>query len=60
VVIILIVGAIVTPSSDPFTQLMISMPLYLLYEISIFISAGVLRAKAREEAEEKLKEQTPS
>jgi sec-independent protein translocase protein TatC len=60
IVIILLIGAIVTPSADPFSQLLISLPLYLLYEISIFISAGVVRTKAREEAEEKLKEQSAS
>lgn len=57
IVIILILGAIVTPSADPLSQALISMPLYLLYEISILISARVLRQKEREEAEEKLKEQ---
>lgn len=60
IVIILILGAIVTPSADPLSQALISMPLYLLYEISILISARVLRQKEREEAEEKLKEQSSS
>jgi sec-independent protein translocase protein TatC len=60
IVIILILGAIVTPSADPLSQALISFPLYLLYEISILISANVMRQKAREEAEEKLKEQTGS
>jgi sec-independent protein translocase protein TatC len=59
-VIILIVGAIVTPSADPFSQALIAMPLYLLYEISILISSGVVRRKAAEEAAEKLKEQSSS
>jgi sec-independent protein translocase protein TatC len=58
VVIILIIGAIVTPSADPLSQALISLPLYLLYEISILISSNVMRKKAREEAEEKLKEQS--
>jgi sec-independent protein translocase protein TatC len=58
IIIILLVGAIVTPSADPFSQMLISFPLYLLYEISIFISAGVVRSKAREEEEERLKEQS--
>jgi sec-independent protein translocase protein TatC len=57
IVIILVVGAVVTPSADPFSQMLISMPLYLLYEISILISASVMRTKAREEAAELLKEQ---
>lgn len=55
VVIILIVAAIVTPP-DPLSQTLISIPLYLLFELSIFISAGVMRGKAREEAEELAKE----
>ena len=56
VVIIMIVGAIVTPTSDPFTLSLISLPLYFLYEISILISSRVMKHKAREEAEERLKE----
>ncbi|MBL7850505.1 MAG: twin-arginine translocase subunit TatC [Cyclobacteriaceae bacterium] len=47
-VVILIIGAIVTPP-DPLSQMLISMPLFLLYEISIFISANVMRRKRKEE-----------
>ena len=57
IVIILIIGAIVTPTADPLSQSLISVPLYLLYEISILISAAVVRKKEKEEAEELLKEQ---
>ena len=56
IVIILVVGAIVTPTADPLSQSLISIPLYLLYEISILISAAVLRQKEKLEAEELLKE----
>ena len=56
IVIILIVGAIVTPTADPLSQGLISVPLYLLYEISILISAAVMRKKLKEEAEEREKE----
>lgn len=41
VVIILIVGAIITPTSDIFTLLMVSVPMYLLYEVSIWIVGRV-------------------
>jgi sec-independent protein translocase protein TatC len=58
VVIILIVGAIVTPSADPFSQALIALPLYLLYEISILISYRVVKQKAAEEELERLKEQS--
>jgi sec-independent protein translocase protein TatC len=60
VVIILIIGAIVTPSADPLSQALISLPLYLLYEISILISANVVRKKQKEEAEERLREEQQS
>lgn len=51
IVSIVIIGAIVTPP-DPLSQMLISLPLYLLYEVSIFISAIELRKKKkREEAE---------
>ncbi len=57
IVIILVIAAIVTPP-DPLSQTLISFPLFLLYEFSIFISAFVVRKKAREEARENLRNQT--
>jgi sec-independent protein translocase protein TatC len=58
IIVILIIGAIVTPP-DPLSQVLISMPLFLLYEISIFISAYVVRQKRREaEKEAKTDEMT--
>jgi sec-independent protein translocase protein TatC len=59
IIIILIVAAIVTPP-DPLSQMLITIPLYLLFEISILISAGVAKRKAKEEAEELLREQQSS
>jgi sec-independent protein translocase protein TatC len=56
VVIILIVAAIITPP-DILSQVLITLPLYLLFEISILISARVERKRKREEAEELLREQ---
>lgn len=57
IIIILIVAAIVTPP-DPLSQMLITIPLYLLFEISILISASVAKRKAKEEAEELLREQS--
>lgn len=51
IVIILILGALLTPP-DPISQVLIAIPLFGLYQISIFISAGVLRQKQREELED--------
>jgi sec-independent protein translocase protein TatC len=49
VVAILVLGAVITPSADPFTLTVISLPLYLLFEISIFTSAIVVRNKKKAE-----------
>ena len=45
VVVILIVAAVITPTSDATTLVMVALPLYFLYEISIFVSAYVNRKK---------------
>lgn len=47
IVIILIVSAIITPTSDVLTLLLVFFPVYALYEISIFVSAYVMRKNAR-------------
>lgn len=38
VVVILIIAAIITPSPDVASQILVALPVYLLYEISIFIA----------------------
>ena len=37
IVVILIIGAIITPTGDPFTLSLVSIPIYLLWEMSILI-----------------------
>ncbi len=49
-IVILIAAAIITPSADIYSQILVAMPLTLLYEISIIVSGRVQKAKAREEA----------
>jgi sec-independent protein translocase protein TatC len=51
IVAILIVGAVLTPP-DVMSQMLLAMPLYLLYEVSIWIAAWVVKKeKEREERE---------
>jgi sec-independent protein translocase protein TatC len=38
IVIIMVLAAILTPGTDPVSQVILAVPLVLLYEISIFIS----------------------
>lgn len=38
IVIILIVSGMITPSPDMFTQCLVAVPIYILYELSIFIA----------------------
>jgi len=57
IIIILIIAAIITPP-DPLSQTLIFIPLYLLFEISILISARVEKQKLKEEEEDRLREQS--
>ncbi|WP_317899284.1 twin-arginine translocase subunit TatC [Aurantibacillus circumpalustris] len=43
VVIILIVAAVITPSPDVTSQMVVAIPMYLLYELSVFVSAWVIK-----------------
>jgi sec-independent protein translocase protein TatC len=42
IVIILIVAAVITPSPDWMSQMIVTIPLWLLYEFSIFVSGRAL------------------
>lgn len=45
IVVILIIAAIITPTSDIFTLLLVAMPVWFLYEISIFVVAATNKKK---------------
>lgn len=47
IVILLIVAAVITPTSDVVTLLLVAMPIYLLYEVSIIIVA-LTRSRKRD------------
>lgn len=48
VVVILIVAAIITPSPDMISQILVAIPLYILYEISIVVSQRIYNNKQQE------------
>ncbi len=50
-VLILVVAAVVTPTADPYTMLIVAFPLFLLYEASIMISANIQKKKQKAEIE---------
>jgi len=50
-VLILIAAAIITPSTDPFSLTIVTIPLYLLYEASITIAARINRRQKKERDE---------
>jgi sec-independent protein translocase protein TatC len=52
VVVILIVAAVITPSPDVTSQLLVAFPLYILYEVSIIISAREEKRRLAELAAE--------
>jgi len=49
VVVIFILAAILTPGTDPVSQVLLAVPLMVLYEISIWISAWAWRNKKKAE-----------
>ncbi len=50
IVVILIVAAVITPSPDMISQVLVAIPLFFLYEISILVSQRIYNLKQKEEA----------
>ena len=50
VVVVLVISAFITPTTDPFTMLVVAFPLYVLYEVSILVARD--KAKVNEDEEE--------
>ncbi len=46
VLVIVVIAAILTPSPDMFSQIIVALPIYLLYEMSILLAARVERQTA--------------
>lgn len=47
IVVITILAAVITPSQDPYTMLLLAVPLYLFYEITILLLSLVLKRRAK-------------
>jgi sec-independent protein translocase protein TatC len=56
IVVLMIVAAIITPSPDVLSQILVGIPLYILYELSIFISAVMNRGRTSTEIQKQEKE----
>ena len=55
IVVIVIVAAVITPTPDPFTQMTVAIPMYLLYEIGVLM-ARVAAPSGEPEPEEEAQE----
>jgi sec-independent protein translocase protein TatC len=55
IVVILISAGLITPSPDIFSQLIVAIPLYLLFEISLHLSRKIYRKLEQEEESEENK-----
>ena len=51
-VIIFILAAVITPTGDPLTQIIVAIPLLILYVLSVFISWLIARGREAETTEE--------
>ncbi len=47
VIVILIAAAVITPSPDITSQMLVAVPMYMLYEISIFVSRYVVKKQEK-------------
>lgn len=52
IVILLILAAIITPTGDPFTLMVVFLPLYLLFELGILLSLAGARAHQKHSGNE--------
>jgi sec-independent protein translocase protein TatC len=51
IVLATVLGAVLTPSTDPFTQMLLAVPLFLLYEISVVVVFIIERARKKRDDE---------
>jgi sec-independent protein translocase protein TatC len=47
IVLITVLAAVITPSGDPYTMMLLAVPLYLFYEITIVLLRVVLKRRAK-------------
>jgi sec-independent protein translocase protein TatC len=57
---LVLVAVFITPTPDPFTQLMLGVPMYLLFELGLFLSRFVTVVTPPEEQEEEEEEEEKS
>lgn len=64
ILICVITAALITPGADPYSLVLLSVPLYLLYEVSVLVARVIFRGRekreARREAEEELGARAPA
>ena len=57
IVILLVLSALITPDANPMTLLLMFVPLYILYEISVVVSFVIQRRKEKRAAVEAAEEE---
>ena len=50
IVLAFVVGAVLTPSTDPFTQTLLAVPIFVLYNLSILVVWSIERARRKRDA----------
>src|SRR3981081_1276632 len=58
IIVCLVAAAFITPGADPYSLFALAIPLYVLYELSVFVAMiayrGRLKRQAKRDAEEAL------
>lgn len=58
-IVLLVAAAVITPGGDPLTLVLLTAPLYILFEIALVVSAALDRMVSRELAEEQEEDGAP-
>jgi len=45
IVLVVVIGAIITPTPDPFNQMLVAIPMYLLFELGVFLARFAERSR---------------
>ena len=49
---VLVLAAFITPTTDPFTMMIVASPIYLLYELSILVCKNKVKSISNDDEEE--------
>ena len=59
IIICIVAAAFITPGADPYSLFALAIPLYILYELSVFVAQFAYRGREKRRARREAEESTP-